>query len=86
MESAKPYSAILPTENTSISIEARAAINGDGIVITQAINNIGTTSRSVICTCWKDGKSYTTTKTCPNNTGNHCDCSDAKNPRITCSS
>lgn len=41
-------------------------------------------STTVTCICTSNGKTYSTTKDCPSNQGNLCDCSTPTSPSITC--
>ena len=63
-------------------ITVTAAEGGEGTGITQRFE--GAESVTVTCTCTSDGKTYSTTKTCPSGNNNTCDCSSPTNPRIIC--
>jgi len=70
----------------SVDVHVGEAIHGNGTIVTQqTTDDHSVKSTSVTCTCWDAaGKSHSVTKTCPKE-GNTCDCSDAANPKITCS-
>lgn len=65
-------------------VEVSPASPGSGVVISQKFTATdGTLSTTVTCTCTDGGKTYSTSKSCPNG-NNTCDCSTPSSPKITC--
>lgn len=65
-------------------VDVSPALSGSGVVISQKFTAVdGTLSTTVTCTCTDQGKTYSTSKSCPNG-NNNCDCSTPSKPKINC--
>lgn len=70
----------------SVRVEVGEASPGDGVVVSHHFTaSNGAQSTHVTCTCSDSatGKSYSTSKDCPNG-NNTCDCSTPSSPKIYC--
>jgi hypothetical protein len=66
-----------------VRVAAAPADTGDGVKVAQTITDGPHVLTTVSCTCGSGADAKTVTKECP--TANaRCDCSDPKNPSITC--
>jgi hypothetical protein len=74
-------------EDGTVEVSIKQCLADNGIIINKRfIRKDGKAlSTTVTCTCWDaDGNSHSTTKICPDDSNNTCDCSDPDNPSVTC--